>query len=115
MSDEIATDEAGADEYEIHTLRNDRLEAEENADGKTGPPGNYSGVRRDEVVFDIGEEGESDDEHAGSSKEARKPAPKTPKRRDSDIENAASGGESRLRKSSETDRRSLPPRYSSLG
>ena len=112
MSDEIATDEAGADEYEIHTLRNDRLEAEENADGKTGPPGNYSGVRRDEVVFDIGEEGESDDEHAGSSKQAATPAQK---RRDSDIENAASGEESRLRKSSETDRRSLPPRYSSLG
>lgn len=47
MSDEIATDEADAEEYEVQTLT--RLEAEERADGKDGPSG-YGGVATDDVV-----------------------------------------------------------------
>ena len=62
MSDELATDEAEADEFEVDTLRDERLEAEENADGKHGPPAGYGGVGRDEVVFDIGDEADSEEE-----------------------------------------------------
>ena len=100
MSDELATDEADADEFEIDTLHHDRLEAEERADGKDGPPLGYGGVNRDDVVFDIGDEGdESDDDiaRAAGKKSSRK-----------------SEEGDRLRHSGESDRRSIPPRYSSL-
>lgn len=111
MSDELATDEAEADEFEVDTLRNDRLEAEENADGKHGPPSGYGGVGQDEVVFDIGDEADSEEE----GDMGRQPAPTAKKARKSDEAEAIGDEGERLRRSgsSERDRRSLPPAYSS--
>lgn len=118
MSDELATDEADADEFEVDTLHHDRLEAEERADGKDGVPGvgggRYGGVNRDDVVFDIGDEGEEDsdaDEPRGGSGSGREKA------RLSDEEAGArdSSEGQRLRRSGSTDRARQPPRYSSLG
>lgn len=110
MSDELATDEAEADEFEVDTLRNDRLEAEENADGKFGPPAGYGGVGRDEVVFDIGDEGDSDEE----GDMGRQAETKTKKSRKSDEEEAIGGEGERLRGSGsfDQDRSSEPPAYS---
>lgn len=111
MSDELATDEADADEFEIDTLRDNRLEDEEHADGKDGPPTGYNGVGNDEVVFDIGEEADSDEEgdvgRNGPSSKTRKSSDGTGTREESE----------RLRSSMdfETDRQSLPPSYSSVG
>lgn len=113
MSDELATDEAEADEFEVDTLRAERLEAEERADGdKHGPPAGYGGVGRDEVVFDIGDEVDSDEE-GDMGRQADGKAAK--KGRRSHDEEAAIGdeGETLRRRSgsSEVDRRTLPPAY----
>jgi hypothetical protein len=111
MSDELATDEAEADEFEVDTLRDERLEAEENADGKHGPPAGYGGVGRDEVVFDIGDEADSEEE----GDMGRQADNKGKKGRKSDEEEAIGEEGERLRRSgsSERDRRSIPPAYSS--
>lgn len=109
MSDELATDEADADEFEIDTLRDNRLEDEEHADGKDGPPRGYNGVGHDEVVFDIGDEADSDEEgdvsRQGGSARSKKDEDGT--REESE----------RLRSSAdlESDRQSLPPSYNSVG
>lgn len=114
MSDELATDEADADEFEIGTLRDNRLEDEENADGTDGPPRGYNGVGNDEVVFDIGEEADSDEEgdvgrnaSGGSANKKRK----------SDDDDGTREENERLRMSDDmdTDRRSLPPSYDNVG
>lgn len=115
MSDELATDEADADEFEVDTLRNNRLDEEEGADGKDGVPGSikggrYNGVSRDEVVFDIGDEGDSDDDsHAKNGVQLGRKA------RRSD-ESGGDGDEAegrRLRLSNESNRSDGPPRYDS--
>lgn len=111
MSDELATDEADADEFEIDTLRDNRLEDEEHADGKDGPPRGYNGVGNDEVVFDIGEEADSEEEGdvgrngppSGSSSKNKKDA-------------GTREENERLRYSmdQENDRQSSPPGYDSV-
>lgn len=133
MSDELATDEADADEFEVDTLRRERLEDEERADRKSraGPDASsgYDGVRRDEVVFDIGDEGDDSDEEAGRGESHRKSpsaAAGPRKSRASDDELRIAGQEGyRLRTSEGSDRVggssdergsvNQPPRYSSLG
>ena len=105
MSDELATDEADADEFEVDTLHHDRLEAEERADGKDGAPSGYGGVNRDDVVFDIGDEGDESDDDVPHSHTGRP--------RKSNETQATGEDGSRLRLSG-YDSRSLPPRYSSL-
>jgi len=66
MSDELATDEADADDFEVETLTRDRLEAEDGRDKDEerrlggGGPG-YIGLRNDSVVFDIGDDHDHDD------------------------------------------------------
>lgn len=108
MSDELATDEADADEFEIDTLRDNRLEDEEHTDGKDGPPRGYNGVGNDEVVFDIGEEADSEEEgdvgRNGPSNKGKK-------------DEGTREENERLRSSVdlEADRQSLPPSYSSVG
>jgi flagellar biosynthesis/type III secretory pathway M-ring protein FliF/YscJ len=127
MSDELATDEADADEYEIDTLRDNRLEDEERADGKNGPPsssGAYNGVGNDGVVFDIGEEGEDDSEDegdvgktagaAGQSSSSHQQSHQNRSKRSSD---GTAEEFERLRTSidleDDSDKRSLPPSYDS--
>lgn len=108
MSDELATDEADADEFEIDTLRDNRLEDEEHADGKDGPAG-YNGVGNDGVVFDIGEEADSEEEgDVGRSGNAQK---------SKSAQAGTTEENERLRSSLDVDadQRSLPPSYSSLG
>lgn len=122
MSDELATDEADVDEFEIDTLHHDRLEAEERADGKDGTPGGsasgkYGGVNRDDVVFDIGDDGEdSDDEGRGGGGGGGGGGGRKARLSDEEEGGGRSSEEgARLRRSGSTDRVGEPPRYSSLG
>jgi hypothetical protein len=107
MSDELATDEADADEFEVDTLRRERLEDEERAEGKDGVPAGYGGVRGDDVVFDIGEEADSDDEDHNSKGRAGKVRRSLSHGSDDEAQN--------LRTSEDSSKKSQPPRYSSLG
>lgn len=72
MSDELATDEADAEDFEIGSLTRSRLHAEEGRDGDKSDDEYDDGVghvREDNMVFDIGED---EDEEGHTAKRARR-------------------------------------------
>jgi hypothetical protein len=78
MSDEIAQDEEEAEDYDMDALESRGQPHPLNADGIPQAPSRRRSLGEEDVVFEIGEEGNSDDE----DRQGRTPRSARPRRSD---------------------------------